>query len=380
MLAVALACWTTEESWPMKIREVHGLTVEVPPRRPATGRGSAETARDYVVAIVETDEGPRGVGYGPARNGEVASVVQRNLRPLLVGEDPLKTELLWERMYVSTRHIGRTGLVMRALSAVDIALWDLRGQVAALPLYKLLGGHRDVIPALASGGYALDAGVDALAEEMAGYAAEGYAMVKMRVGALAPEDDLRRVQAARAAIGPQTKLMIDVNGAWSQAKPAIKLARQMAECGLAFIEEPFGPDNLPALKAFNSAVDTPVAVGESESGRWAFRDLLVAGAADVLRHDATLVGGISEWMKVTALAAAWNVLVLPHHAPEVHAHLVGAVANALAVEVRCPRGADLHELVENPIVPEHGMVTLPSRPGLGLMWNWKAVERLRTER
>jgi D-arabinonate dehydratase len=285
-------------------------------------------------------------------------------------------------MYVSTRHLGRKGLVMRALSAVDIALWDIKGQVAGLPLYTLLGGHRDVVPALASGGQAVEDGVEALAHEMAGYAAAGYAMVKMSAGTLAPEEDLRRVQAARAAIGPQTKLMVDVNGAWSQVKPAIKLARQMAECGLAFIEEPFGPDNLPALKTFSTAIDTPVAVGAAESGRWVFRDLLVAGAADVLRHDATLVGGISEWMKVTALAAAWDVLVLPHHSPEVHAHLAAAVPNAMAVEVSgSENGAvTFGDLVENPVSPRHGMVTLPDRPGLGLLWNWKAVERYRVER
>jgi len=366
----------------MRIRAVRGLAVEVPLRRPVTVGGITSLSRDYTLGIVETDAGLRGVGYGLAHTGEVAAVIERNLQPLLLGEDPLQTELLWERMYIGARHIGRKGTVMRAISAVDIALWDIKAQVAGLPLYRLLGGYRDTVPVLASGGYTPEDGVEALAEEMSGYVAAGHSMVKISVGALPPEEDLRRVQATRAAIGPHTKLIVDVNGAWRQAKPVIKLARQMADCGLAFIEEPFGPDYLPALKAFAAAVDTPLAVGEAESGRWAFRDLLVAGVVDALCHDATLVGGVSEWLKVTTMAAAWDVMILPHSSPELHIHLAAAVPNALAVEVISPQTGvvNLHELVENPVRPQFGLAVPPSVPGLGIQWNWDAIARYRKDR
>lgn len=363
----------------MRIRLVEGLTVEVPLPRPLTISGTTRATSNFVMAVVETDEGIRGVGYGLARDGEIAAIIDHNLSPLLIGEDPLKIEWLWERMYVSTRHIDRKGPVMRALSAVDIALWDIKAQVAGLPLYQLLGGYHATVPALASGGSATSSDVDALAEEMAGYVTAGHAMVKIGVGVLTADEDVQRVEAVRSAVGRQTKLGVDVSGAWQQPKPAIKLARQMAEYGLAFLEEPFGPDNLPALKAFCTALDTPVAVGVSQSGRLVFRDLLIAGAVDVLRHDATVVGGISEWLKVTSLAAAWDVPVLPHAFPEIHVHLVAAVANGLAVEVNGAQTGQptIHALVENPLEPSRGVLTPPTQPGLGLQWNWRAIERFR---
>ncbi len=328
--------------------------------------------------MVETDEGLRGVGYTFSRSGDVAGAIHRNLRGLLLNEDPLLIEKLWEKMYNRTSFLGRKGLLMRAISAVDIALWDLKGQAAELPLYLLLGGYRDAVPALMAGGfYAEGKGLGELAAEVQGYVKEGFRAIKIVFGAGSFQDDLERLRAVREAVGPEVRLAVDLHWSLASPKQALKRARQMEAYDLDFIEDPFPPDNLGALTELVARLSTSVAVGEMESGRWTFLDLLTRRAVDILRCDATVVGGVSEWLKIAALASAYGVPVLPHYFPEVHIHLAAATANSLAVEFIAPESVNFHAILHEPLKLQNGSVRAPQAPGLGIQWNWQAIERFR---
>lgn len=363
----------------MKITAVEARTVVIPLDQPVRMAGLTVSERDFTLVRIEAEGCATGVGYTLSRGADVAAVVERHLAPLLVGEDALLTERLWERMYRGTLFLGRKGLLMRALSAVDIALWDLKGKAAGMPLYQLLGGYRNRLPAFVAGGYYREGqGPRELAAEIRSYVDAGFSAVKLMVGAATPDEDEARTAAAREAAGPNVKLMVDVNGGWREVKPALRLARRLEEYDLEFIEEPFPPDQLPAMADFRAAVGTPVAVGEFESGRWAFREMLERRAADILRPDATLVGGISEWLKVAALAAAWDVPLVPHYFPDVHAHLAAAVPPAAMVEVMVPPydTVQFNRLLRNPLRIAGGCVEVPDRPGLGLEIDWEVVESL----
>lgn len=367
----------------MKITTVEAHTLRIPLPQPVALGGMVVREREYVLVRVEAGDGLWGVGFGFTRGGPVAEVVTGSLRPLLVGQDPLLTSCLWERMYQATRLIGRAGLVMRAISAVDIALWDIKGKVAGLPVFQLLGGHAEAVSAMASGGYLrAGEGEQATVSEMQRYAAEGFTMVKVMVGALEPRADADRIAAVSRAVGPEVRLGIDANGVWKDVRAALAFIDAVGADALSFVEEPFAPENAPALERFARLSPLAVAVGETESGRWAFRDLVSQGRADILRHDATLVGGVTEWMRVTAMASAWDIPVLPHWFPEIHAHLVATVPNAMAVEWIAPdQGVmQLHEVLSSPTVPRGGRIVLPQAPGFGLEVDWRAVARFEVGR
>jgi D-arabinonate dehydratase len=363
----------------MKITAVESRNVVIPLDQPVRMAGLTVRERDFALVRIEAEGGHTGVGYTLARGADVAGTIERHLRPLLVGEDALLTERLWEGMYRGTLSLSRKGLLMRAISAVDIALWDLKGKAAGMPLYQLLGGHKNRVPAFVAGGYYReDHGLSELADEMRAYVDAGFSAVKLMIGAAPPDEDVARTCAAREAVGADAQVMVDVNGGWREVKPALRLARRLEEYELAFIEEPFPPDQLPAMAAFTAGVDTPVAIGEFESGRWAFREILQQEAADILRPDATLIGGISEWLKVAGLAAAWDVPIVPHFFPDVHAHLAAAVPQASMVEVMVPPydTVQFNRLLRDPLRITEGCVEVPERPGLGLEIDWPVVERL----
>ena len=362
----------------MRISTVRAMTLSIPLESPVVlGGGLRITEREYLLVALVTDTGLTGVGWSYTRGGDLAGAVRRNLQPLVEGENPLEAERLWEKMYLATRFIGRSGLVMRALSAVDIALWDLKGQVTGLPLSTLLGGYRTEVPVLMAGMYYTEgrrSGDDA--REAAGYAEAGFRMIKLMGGAAPFATDLARVRAVRQAVGPEVRIALDVNGAWREPKVAAGYARALAELDVAFIEEPIPTENLPALRALCAASPVPIAAGEVESGRWTFRELIASGV-DILRPDATVVGGISEWLKVHAMATAWGRTVIPHDFPYVHIHLAAGVAGVDAVEFVTTAGgiSNFHAIVRDPLRPRDGLVSAPSGPGLGVTLDWAAVER-----
>lgn len=361
----------------MKIRSVRAITVDVPLTRPIIMGPIRYDSREYVIVEVMTDEGLSGIGFGMTRNAPVAPIVERNIEPLLVGEDPRDTERLWHRLYDANLIIGQRGIFMRALSAVDIALWDLKAKALGAPLWRLLGGYRTRVPAQVAGGYpADDVTLDDLASEVADYAARGFRYVKIAAGKL--EEDTKRLRAARAA-GPTLRLSYDAHWAWRELLEVLPVVRGWEDLGLDSLEDPFPADLSRLMTHLRAATRIPLALGEDYVGRWAFGDLLRSGLADIVRVDATTMGGISEVVKVIAMASAYGLPVSPHVFPEIHVHLGAAFGNVRTVEMTDPaRGYEtLFRLFSTWVCLEGGEFVAPETPGLGVDLDWKAVDAYR---
>ena len=317
-------------------------------------------------------------GLGPT---PVATIVEERLKDLLVGEDPFQTEWLWNRMYSAegTLTYGRRGIAIRAISAVDIALWDLKGKALKMPVCRLLGGCRTRVPAYASGGYYEEGKtVDDLADEATAYVKQGFKAVKIKVGLLQLDEDNERVRAVREAVGADVGLMVDTNNAY-RPYSAIRAARAFEKYSIEWLEEPVSPDDLSGSARVAAAVDTPLASGELEYTRYGFRQLIDTEAVDIVQSDANVAGGVTEWIKVAALASANSVPVAPHSSQEVHVHLVAATPSALNVEFFDP-SADIRkteELFATHLKLVDGYLTVPQTPGFGVELSQKAVEKYR---
>ncbi len=360
----------------MRIVEVRLTTCRVPLSSPIVMGELRFDGREYLVVELVTDEGLTGVGFGMTRDAPVAAILARNIAPFLLGADPLRSEAIWERAYNANLTIGQRGLFMRALSGADIAVWDLKAKAAGLPLWQLLGGHRERIPVSIAGGYPRP-GVthETLGREIDGYAADGYPWIKIAAGPLA--DDTDRLRVSAEAIGGRSLLAYDAHWAWRTVADVLPTVRRWTEFGIAFIEDPF-PSELPHPAAvLRERTGISLALGEDVVGRYAYRDLIAQVPPEYLRVDATTTGGISEAVKICALAAAESIPVLPHIFPEIHVHLAAALPIVMAVEATDPRQEiDLMwQLLANPLRPSGGHVSAPTGPGLGVELDHAAMTR-----
>jgi len=364
------------------------LCARIPPERAHVSDFGRNDSFNTCLVEIETDEGLTGLGEAKAsvgnlgHYGALVTLIRDELAPALLGRDPRDVAAIWESLYSGTRAhyalregrgfptLGRRGLGVSALSGVDIALWDLLGQSLGQPVWRLLGGRvRDRVPAYASGGWAP---VGQIGAQLARYVERGHRAVKMRVGLQdrSVDDSAARVREARQALGPGIGLMVDAHGTWS-VRQAQRFARKVADCDLAWLEEPVSPDNLGGLAEVRAATDIPIAAGESEQTRFAFRDLIAAGAVDVLQPDLAIAGGLTEAQRIAALASAHGLTLAPHlwgGAVLFAAGLHLAVATPCVTLLEFSRGENplLHDLPEEPFVLEDGHVLAPSRPGLGL--------------
>ena len=363
----------------MKIKSIETLTLAVPLDRPIFFATRVVKERDLTVTRITTDDGI--VGLSCVQIGEplsIAAIIERKLKPLVVGEDPLDVERLWDRMYMEMRR-DRKGAAIRAMSAVDIALWDIKGKYFNVPLYKLLGGYRKRVPCYASGGYYHEGkGLKGLAEEMELYLKHGFTAVKIKIGAVSVKEDIERVKTARKVIGPDVQLLIDANNAYD-APTAIQVGRALEEQGAFFFEEPVRPDDLQGSQLVADVLDIPVASGELEYTLWGFRDLIGNRAVDMIQPDATVVGGITEWTKVAALAKAYHIPVSPHWEQEVHMHMVGAFPNTLWVEYFMREiGVRMEDKIyADFVVARDGFLDIPDKPGLGIELKSEAIKKYR---
>ena len=273
--------------------------------------------RQTALCVVSTDEGIEGAGEafyfgGPA--SIVASIMADALGPLIVGRDPFDTSVIWDVLYNWTRDQGMKGVTISAISAIDTALWDIKGKALGLPVYKLLGGaYRNRARAYATGLYEPQGVLcvaDALAEEAAGYRDDGFSGVKLKVG-YGIATDLRYVEAVRGAIGPELCLMVDANHAYN-ASEACRLARAMEAFDVYWFEEPVPPEDIDGYLEVKRSTSILIAGGECEYTRYGFRQLIDRRAVDVLQPDLCATGGFSEMLKIVAMASAANVPVVPH--------------------------------------------------------------------
>jgi L-alanine-DL-glutamate epimerase-like enolase superfamily enzyme len=364
-----------------QIVSVEARTVRVPLAHPTSLSTRQVLARDYALVRVRTADGQEGIGfcYGGSRAGELVSIAVRLLfAPLLKGRSAHATEGLWEQMYQESLLQGRAGSVMRALSIVDIALWDRNARAAGLPLCELLGTTgAATVPAYASGGYYLEGKTPArLAEEMAGYVKLGFRAVKMKVGGGDPRAEEDRIRAAREAIGPDVLLTLDANNAWKDLPTALEYLKRFERYDPYWIEEPFSPDDIENHAQLARRTRVMVATGEIEAGRWRHQELLEKRAASILQTDAAVCGGISEWRRIAAAAAGFGVTMCPHWFHDLHVHLVAATPNARYVEFfPDSQVLNFRELVDTQLEFRDGALVVPRTPGLGFRFREDALER-----
>lgn len=266
-----------------------------------------------------------------------------------------------------TRRLGRA-VFAPALSALDIAVWDLRGIGAGLPLYRLLGREATAVAMYGSGRSGNGLTTAQLVDGSVAYVAEGYRGVKLRVGARTVAEDLARVSAVRAAIGDQVPLMVDCNEQLDRAT-AVPLAQGLARLGACWIEEPFPAEDVAAHADLAGRVDIPIATGEHLVGRHEFAGYLHARAAALLQPDAALTGGITETLHIAALAAEHRRPIAFHSLPELHVHLAMGDPNVSYVE----HFPILDPLLAAPLAPVDGQVTAPDTPGHGIAWDPEAL-------
>jgi len=390
----------------VKIRDVRTISVEYTLPRPVFDANYTMASKPALLVEVETDTGLLGLGEAAHFGGPLvstATVIEQELRPYLLGQDPRETERLWELMHRRAYKHARGGIVIAAISGVDIALWDLRGKLAGMPLWRLLGGYRRRVPAYATGGfYAEGKGVPELADEMRAYCRHGFRAVKLKVGrnsgiegsplrAMADRgvcevslaEDLARVRAVREAIGPDVRLMVDANGAWD-VPTAVRMGRLLEELDVYWFEEPVWPDDLAGSAEVASKVAIPIAGYETCSyGTVSFRDYIAARAVHFVQPDVAWAGGLTETLKIAHLAQAANLPLAPHiHGSAVGvaaaAHLLGAVRNGSMAEMVFPAHPLMGDLVREPLVVDGtGEIDLGERPGLGIELDPDAVKRYR---
>jgi D-galactarolactone cycloisomerase len=376
----------------MKITAVRAHVLEAKLSEPFAYSRAWYDTRSAMLVEIETDAGLTGWGecYGPARM--TAAVVQ-GVAPWLIGEDPLRTGVLWQRIYARLRDHGQKGVVIQGLSGVDIALWDIKGKHFGVPAYQLLGGAlRTQVQAYATGLYRRKSGdpIRYLAEEAAGYVADGFKAVKLKVG-FGVEEDAAVTRAVRAAIGPDVALMVDANHAFD-AVAAIRLGRMIEPHDIGWFEEPVPPEDLAGYRAVKAALSIPIAGGECEFTRFGFRDLLVSRAVDIVQPDTCAAGGLSECKKIADMSEAFGVRYNPHVWGTGIA--IAASLQLLAVlPSHTPASlAPLEPLLEfdrtehpirqailtQPIEHAGGTVRVPDGPGLGIEIDRAALERFRT--
>jgi L-alanine-DL-glutamate epimerase-like enolase superfamily enzyme len=335
---------------------------------------------------LRTDDGIEGIGHcyaGHAGAKIVALVVRELLAPKLVGADPTSTELLWKELYQEILLHGRAGSAMRALSIVDIALWDRNARAAGLPLYRYLGAaHERTVPAYGSGGYYTEGKTpEMLGEELAGYVAMGLRAVKMKVGRGGLRDEIARVAAARKAIGPDVLLMLDANNAWTDVPTARRYLNGFLPYDPYWLEEPFGPDQIDNHATLAASSSVPIATGEIEAGRWRFKDLLEKQAASILQTDAAVCGGVTEFRRIAALADCHGVAMCPHWFHDLHVHLVAAAPNGQFVEY-FPDSEVLNfrDIIDRQLRVTDGGLELPHEPGLGFEFDETVINQMDSDR
>ena len=362
-----------------QIESVSVAAVEVPLDRVTSFSTRTVHARHYGLVRVRSTDGLEGIGFcyvGSKAGGILKTAVEQLLAPILIGRESRQTEALWQDMYQEAILQGRSGAVMRGISILDTALWDLNAKSVGLPLHDYLGSlHREQVIAYASGGYYLDGKTPAkLGEELAGYVNKGFKAVKMKTGRLSPSEEEARIAAARDAIGPDVYLMLDANNAWSDLPTAMEYMRRFEAYDPYWIEEPFSPDAIDLHARLAQRTSVTVATGEIEVGRWRFRELIDAGGAEILQTDAAVCGGISEWRKIAAHADSRGVTVSPHWFHDLHAPLVAATPNARFVEFFLDdQVLNFRRLINNQLGFKDGYVQLRQDPGLGFGFDEKAV-------
>src|SRR5881275_766573 len=364
----------------MKIASFETGIVLLPNDEPLAGFSENPNAKNPIVWLrLRTDDGVEGLGvtyFGGALTRTLRHAVDE-LGALTIGEDPLRVEAIAKKLRDAAGSSGPAGILMMAMSAIDVALWDIKGKALGQPLWKLLGGGRDRIATYASGALRRGLKLEEAVTAAGRLRDKGYRQTKMQLGLPGVTNPAREVEQARLireACGPYMDLMCDINQRW-RPEQAIDIGRRVEDAGvgLYWLEDVTAHDDYAGLVRVAAALSTPVAGGEYLWGMVPFRHMLEARSVDIVMIDLVRVGGITQWLKIAGMAEAFNLPVVSHLIPEVHVHLIGAVPNGLTVEYM----PWLVPLFKEVPVQQNGELAMPTKPGLGLEFDQATLDRYR---
>jgi len=357
----------------VKVARLTTQLVEVPLAKPVGTAIHAMRSVGCVLVEATCDSGVVGQSYIFALNGERMKSLDEmvlGFASLVEGRDPHHTEAVWHDIWNAMNAMGHKGVTVSALSAIDVALWDAVGKQHETPLHKLWGAARERVDTYATSGLWLSQSIDELVAEAAAFVDQGFTAMKIRLGSASMTDDVARVQAVRDAIGDEVDLYADANQGFTP-KHAIRLGRSLEQFNLAWFEEPVPAYDLAGHAQVRSALDVPIASGETEYTRYGMAAMIDAGAADVLMPDLQRIGGFSEFRKASAVAAANNLPVSSHFFTEQSLCLAGSLQNCISVE-HCdwfsPLFAESIEMID-------GQLVVPSSPGHGFTFDPEAIAR-----
>jgi L-alanine-DL-glutamate epimerase-like enolase superfamily enzyme len=353
----------------MKIKRIQSQIVHLPADEPLAGGPAAKAPREFVTVKLDTDGGIEGIGitfFGAALTATLKNAVEQ-LGALVIGEDPLRIEAIGQKLRNAAVGAGPAGIFTLAFSAIDMALWDIKGKTLGQSLAMLLGGLRERVPTYASGALMRSFPLEQVLSAAPLLVEKGFRQMKMQLalpGKTTPEHEVERARLIREAVGTDIDLMCDINQRWS-VHEAIAIGTRLEDVHLYWLEDVTVHDDYAGLARVAAALATPVAGGEYAYGITPFRHMLEARSVDIVMIDLLRVGGIGNWIKVAGMAEAFNVPVVSHLIPEIHVHLVSAIPNGLTVEYM-PWSVRLFDEVP---VPENGELAVPVKPGLGLSFS-----------
>lgn len=354
------------------IKSVETKHYQLPLTHPMTDASHGVMTRFEVVLVkLETDCGLAGHGYTytiGCGGSAIRSLIEDDLKSALQGADANCIEQLWDRMWQRLHYIGRGGLVAFAMSAVDIALWDLAGKREGLPLWKLLGSHSREARAYA-GGIDLQLGPDELVEQTRCNLQKGFRAIKIKVGRANLSEDVERVRAVRGCIGPDMPLMVDANMRYS-VEQAISAARKFRDFDVFWFEEPTIPDDYKGMARIATEGGLPIAAGENLHTIYEFRHTIEDARIAFPEPDVSNIGGVTNWMRVAKLAYAHNLPVTSHGVHELHLHLLAAIPNASFLEVH---SFGLERFIMNPPTLRDGIMIASDAPGHGVQFDWDSL-------
>lgn len=356
------------------IKEIVASSYRVPTDAPESD-GTFEWRSTTMVVVQATAGGVTGIGYSYA-DAATAEFIGEHLGRVIVGHDACNIPAVWSRMAEMVRNLGRPGIASTAISAVDVALWDLKGRLLGVPVATLLGMAREAAPVYGSGGFT-SYDFARLEKQLSGWVDAGIFCVKMKIGTR-PAEDPARVRAARKAIGKNAELFVDANGAYSR-KEALAYAEQFAdEAGVTWFEEPVSSDDLDGLRLLRDRAPAcmEIAAGEYGYDSFYFRRMLEHGAVDVLQADASRCGGLTGFLKVADLCEAYGLEISAHCAPTLHLHAACAVSKLRHIEYFYDHDRIEHLLFDGAPVPRDGVLKPDlSRPGLGIEFKQRDADR-----
>lgn len=357
-----------------KIVKAELTLIDLEPKVERTDAIQAFVTQETPILRLTDAEGQSGTGYsytigtgGPA----IVSLLRETLLPCLLGREAEEIGGIWRDLLLVTHATSVGAITSLALATIDTALWDLRCRRAGLPLWRMAGGVKQSVPLYTTEGGWLQLSQDALVEDAVAMKEAGFTGAKIKVGKPGIDEDRRRLRAVRDAVGDDFRIMVDANQSFDLAE-AIRRAHMMADIGIHWFEEPMRADDVSAHKVLARQSAVPIAVGESMYSLSQFKDYLQTGACHIVQADVARVGGITPWLKIAHLAEAFNVPICPHFLMELHVALVCAVPNAPTLEY-IPQ---LDTVTLKPMTVREGSAIPSDDPGLGIVWDWEAIERL----